>query len=166
MRLEDVLASQAVFVDANTFVYALAPEPTLGPPCFQFLERIKRKEVEAFASSHVFSDVAHRLMSLEACATFGWPYAGIANRLKRHPTEIAKLQKFRHALDQIVAIGLHILPVNSQDILLAGDLSIQHALLSGDALIVAMMQKSGVTQLASNDADFDHGPGITRFGPA
>ena len=104
-------------------------------------------------------------MSLEACATFAWPYAGIANRLKRHPADVAKLHTFRQALDQIVAIGMHILPVTPQNVLLAGDLSRQHGTLSGDGLILAVMQSQGLTQLASNDADFDRVPGITRYAP-
>ncbi len=101
-------------------------------------------------------------MSLEACATFAWPYAGIANRLKRHPAEISKLQRFRQALDQIFAIGMHILPVTPQDVLLAGDLSRQHGMLSGDGLIPAIMQGRSLTGLRSNDADFDRGPGFPR----
>ena len=113
----------------------------------------------------MLSDVAHRLMSLEVCTLFAWPYAGIASRLKRHPSEIKKLRAFRQAIDQIVAIGLHILPVDAQGILSACDLSIHHGLLSGDALILAIMQSHGLTLLASNDADFDRVPGITRFGP-
>ena len=75
MTFGDALAGQRIFVDAKMFIYALAPEPTLGPPCYQFIERIRRKEIEGVTSAHVFSDVAHRLMSLEACATF----AGISN---------------------------------------------------------------------------------------
>ena len=38
-------------------------------------------------------------------------------------------------------------------------------LLSGDALILAVMQTHGLTHLASNDADFDRVPGIVRYGP-
>lgn len=57
------------------------------------------------------------------------------------------------------------LPIDVQDILLAGDLSLKHGLLSGDALLLAIMQKNGLTNLASNDADFDRVPGITRFAP-
>ena len=34
MTLADVPAWASVFVDANPFVYAFAPEPALGPPCF------------------------------------------------------------------------------------------------------------------------------------
>jgi predicted nucleic acid-binding protein len=165
MTFGDVLAGQLFFVDANTFVYALAPEPILGPPCYQLLERIRRKEIEGFTSAHVLSDVAHRLMSLEACATFTWPYAGIANRLKRHLAEVAKLHTFRQALDQIVAIGIHILPVTAQNVLSAGDLSRRHGTLTGDGLILAVMQSQGLTMLASNDGDFDPVPGITRYSP-
>jgi predicted nucleic acid-binding protein len=64
--------------------------------------------------------------------------------------------------------GIHVLPVTSQDVLMAGDLSIQHGLLSGDAgdaLLIAIMRSHGLTHLASNDADFDRVPGITRYAP-
>jgi predicted nucleic acid-binding protein len=165
MTFGEILPGQSLFVDANTFVYALAPEPMLGPACFQFLERIKRKEIEGFTSAHVLNDVAHRLMSLEACTTFAWPYTGIANRLKRHPAEVAKLHTFRQALDEIVATGIHILPIAVHITLLAGDLSCQHGLLSGDALLLAIMQSHGLTHLASHDTDFDRITGITRYGP-
>ncbi len=42
----------------------------------------------------------------------------------------------------------------------------QHALLSGDALVVAVMHERGFTHLASHDADFDRVPGLTRYAPA
>jgi predicted nucleic acid-binding protein len=38
--------------------------------------------------------------------------------------------------------------------------------LTNDALIVAVMQAHGLTNLASHDADFDRVPGITRYAPA
>jgi len=38
--------------------------------------------------------------------------------------------------------------------------------LVGDALIVAVMQAKGLTLIASNDADFDRVPGLTRYTPA
>lgn len=166
MKLADVPAGAAIFVDANTFVYAFAPDPSLGPPCFEFLQRIAQGDLAGFTSSLVMSDVAHRLMSLEACTTFAWPYVGIANRLKRHPGEIKKLIRFRQALDQIAGSGIHVLPVESGAVLAAGNLSVQHGLLSGDALVLAVMQQHDVTSLASNDADFDRVPGIMRFAPA
>jgi len=39
-------------------------------------------------------------------------------------------------------------------------------LLHNDALILAVMQANGLTNLASHDADFDRVPGILRYAPA
>jgi predicted nucleic acid-binding protein len=41
----------------------------------------------------------------------------------------------------------------------------QFELLTGDALVVAVMQAHGLTHLASNDADFDRVTWLTRYEP-
>ena len=104
-------------------------------------------------------------MTLEACQTFGWPYSGIGQRLRRHLPEVRKLQRFRQALDEIIGMGVQVLPVSAAHVLLGGDLSRAHGLLSGDALVAAVMQSQGFTRLASADADFDRVPGIIRYTP-
>jgi predicted nucleic acid-binding protein len=165
MNFTAIPSGASVFLDANVFVYDFGPDPTFGPPSKALLKRIEQAEVVGLVSSHVFHDVAHRLMTLEACQTFGWPFAGIGQRLRRHPAEIQQLRIFREALDKIVRLGLRIVPVTAQHVLLAGDLSRRHGLLAGDALIVAVMQSQNVTNLATNDADFDRVPGIARYAP-
>jgi predicted nucleic acid-binding protein len=154
-----------VFIDANVFVYAFGDDPKFGDSCVELLERVERDDVQGYVSAALLSDVAHRLMTLEACESLGWPYGGIGQKLRKHPAEIQQLHRFRQALDDIVATGIHVLPVTVQHILLAGDLSRQHGMLSGDALVVALMQAHRLTNLASNDADFDRVPGITRYSP-
>jgi predicted nucleic acid-binding protein len=47
----------------------------------------------------------------------------------------------------------------------AANVAKQVGLLSGDALIVSVMQQNGLTHLASNDADFDRVPGLSRYAP-
>jgi predicted nucleic acid-binding protein len=165
MNFANLASGDSLFVDVNVFVYDFGPDPVFGPPCRALLKRIENGDLMGYVSAHVFNDIAYRLLTLEACQLFGWPYSGIGQRLKRHSTDIHKLLKSRQALDEILRIGIHVLPVNAQHVLLAGDLSRTHGLLSGDALLVAMMQSHGLTKLASNDADFDRVPGITRFGP-
>ncbi len=165
MNFTDIAAGDSVFLDANVFVYDFAPNPVFGPSCKALLRRLETGDFFGHISAAVFNDIAYRLMTLEACQLFGWPYAGIGQRLQRHPAEIQKLLKFRQALDEIIRIGTRVLPVTVQDVLLASDLSRQHGLLSGDALILALMQAHGLTNLASNDADFDRVPGITRYAP-
>ena len=165
MTFADIPSGASVFVDANVFVYDFGPDPQFGLPCRELLKRIERGDLKGYCSTHELSDVAHRLMTLEACQTLGWPYAGIGKRLRNQPTEIIRLIRFRQALDEIVAFGVRVLPVTQLEVLLAGDLSRQHGLLSGDALIVAVMQTHNLSTLASNDADFDRVPGLDRFGP-
>ena len=154
------------FLDANSLVYHFAADQRFGPACTSLVKRIERKEILAFCSTHVVSDVAHRLMTVEAVLAFGWPIAGIAQRLRRHHAEIAKLTRFRDALAEVPLLGIQVLPVAWPDLSLAASLSQQHELLSGDALIVAVMQHHGLTGLASNDADFDRVSGITRYSPS
>jgi predicted nucleic acid-binding protein len=166
MTLASISNGTSVFVDANTFVYHLEPDPVFGPPCRQFFDRIDRQEILAITSSHEVSNAAHRLMTLEAMALFGWPATGIAQRLRRHPQEIQRLTNFRAAVEEVYNSKVRFLSVTAALVVSAATLSQQFGLLSGDALIVAMMQGNGLTHLASNDADFDHVPGLTRYAPA
>ena len=68
-------------------------------------------------------------------------------------------------LDAILAIGVEVLDVKAAHVLLASDISRAHGLLSGDALVVAMMQSHGIVNLASGDGDFDRVPGIVHYSP-
>src|SRR5690242_12620371 len=105
MTFADLLAGDAVFVDANSLIYHFGPDPVLGPPCGQLLRRIENQELSGFTSVHLLAEVAHKLMTIEASAVLGWPLAGMANRLRRHPAEVQKLTAYRLALDQITQIG-------------------------------------------------------------
>ena len=115
-------------------------------------------------STHVLSEVAHHLMVLEAASLFGWT-SKVVNRLKQQPAEIAKLINFRRSIEANAQLPIQVLTIQRDLIVAAAGLSQQHGLLSNDALIVAVMQARGLTNLASNDKDFDRVPGITRYGP-
>lgn len=155
-----------VFVDANTLLYHFGPHPTLQAPCQALLQRILRQEIVGVTSAHVLSDVAHRMMTIEAMNKLGWPAKGIVSRLRKHSLEIQKLTQFRQVIHDIPRFGLQLLSVAPTLVLQAADLSQQYGLLSGDGLIVATMHDQGIVNLASHDSDFDRVPGITRYAPA
>src|SRR5262249_19662111 len=148
------------------FVYRFSLHPQFGPACTDLLERIERQELAGFTSTHVLSEVAHRLMTLEAITLFGRPQANIGNWLRTHPAEVAKLTHFRQAIDHTVQSSLQIVTVSRADLATAAALCQQIGLLTNDALVVAVMQAHGLTKLASLDADFDRVPGVTRYAPA
>jgi predicted nucleic acid-binding protein len=104
-------------------------------------------------------------MTLEAIDRFGWPQAGIAARLRKHHNEIPKLTLHIQAVAQIPLLGIQTITITPPLVEAATLVSQQHEQLMGDALVVAVMQAHGLTHLASNDADFDRVPGLTRYTP-
>src|SRR5271154_6508412 len=99
MILAGIGAGETVFVDANVLVYHFSADPQYGAACTDFVRRCQLGELTAFSSTHVVADLAHRLMTIEAILTFGWPVAGIARRLRRNHSEIAKLTRYRQVVD-------------------------------------------------------------------
>lgn len=165
MNFVDIPIGTSVLIDANVLVYHFAPHPVFLASCQELLERVSLGEIAGFTSSDAANDAAHRLMTIEAADTYGWPMNGIAYRLQRHPDELKALTKFRKAVEEIPSFGVQTLSVAMSDVLTAAALSQQHGLLSGDALVAAVMQRQGITHLASNDSDFDRVPWIVRFAP-
>jgi predicted nucleic acid-binding protein len=134
-------------------------------PCAALLQRIENREIAGLTSTHALSEVAHRLMTIQASAFFGWPFAGIGNRLRTNPSQVQKLTAFRQAIDRILQSNLQVLTVPPALLATAAALSQQIGLLTNDALIIAVMQAHGLTKIASSDTDFDRVPGITRYAP-
>ena len=86
MTFANLVPGDIVFVDANIFVYHFAPDPVLQIPCGQLLQRIENREIQAFTSTHVLAEAAHRLLTLEARTHFGWSTGKVVQRLKQNPT--------------------------------------------------------------------------------
>ena len=95
MTFSDLLPGDVVFVDANIFVYHFAPDPVLQMPCGQFLQRIEKQEIQAFTSTHVLAEAAHRLLTLEARTHFGWSSGKVVQRLKQNPSSMQNLTQPR-----------------------------------------------------------------------
>ncbi len=165
MTFDAIPAGSAIFLDANTLVYAFTADPRFGPACETLLKRIENNELQGFTSAHVLSEMAHRLMTLEASSTLRRVLAGLANWLKRHPKEVQILNAYRNAIDELSTLPITILPVTGAHVSLAADVSRSYGLLTNDALVVVIMQQHGLTCIASNDSDFDRIPGLTRYAP-
>ncbi len=166
MTFADLQNGDAVYVDANVLIYHFSNNPRYGAACTALVERIELKEIQGFTSSHSLADVAHRIMTIEAMGRFGWPAAGLAARLKKHHASIPQLSLFQPTTAKVGQLGIQVLPLSESLVLAATHVSQQCELLTGDALIVAVMRQHGLTNLASEDADFDRVPGLTRYSPA
>jgi uncharacterized protein len=165
MTFADLLRGDSVFLDANTLVYHFEPHPTFGPAANELMTRIENQELLGFTATHILTEVAHRMMMIEASRLPGWGPTNVKQRLQRQPAAIQQLTRFRTALETVLNSRTTILTIAPALIVSAAVVSQQTGLLSSDALIVAVMQAHGLTRLASNDADFDRVPGLTRCIP-
>lgn len=165
MTFADLTTGDAVFVDANTLIHLFEPHPQLGSFCQQLIQRIDNQDLVGFTSSHVVSEVSHRLMTMEANRVLGWSITGIGNRLRTNPHEVRNLNLFRRAVEQIAQSRLQFLPITPPLLVAAMTFCQQVGLLTNDALTVAVMQAHGLNKVASSDTDFDSVPGITRYAP-
>ena len=165
MKFDEIPAGAGVFLDANTMIYHFTNHPRYGAACTNLLERIEQNELKAFTSTDCLADLAHRLMTLEAMGRFGWPAAGLAARLRKHRAEIPKLSLFQHATAQVTLLGIQVLPISEPLVVAATNISPLYELLTGDALVVAVMRHHGLIHLASLDDDFDRVPDIKCYAP-
>jgi predicted nucleic acid-binding protein len=166
MTFADLATGDAVFVDANTLIHLFQPHPQLGPFCQQLFQRIDNQDLAGFTSSHVVSEVSHRLMTVEAHRALNWPIPGIGNRLRTNPHEVQKLSLFRRAVEQIAQSRLQILTITPPVLVAAAAHCQRLGLLTNDAVTVALMQAHGLSKVASSDSDFDRVPGLMRYAPA
>jgi predicted nucleic acid-binding protein len=155
----------SIFLDANTLVYHFQPHPTFGAACTQLMTRIENQEVLGVTSTHILTEVAHRLMMIEAASLPGWKPTKVKQHLLKNPAALQKLTRFQAAVDTVLHSRFQILTIAPALILTATGISRATGLLSNDALSVAVMEGNGLTNLASHDTDFDRVPGITRYAP-
>ena len=165
MTLAQLRSGEAVFVDANIFVYHFAPDPRFQAASSQFLQRLDVLDLAGFTSTAILSEVAHRLMTIEAQAHFAWSSGKLLARLRQNPAALQSLTTPHTAVANVLQSRIQVLTIPPPLILTATTIGQQHGLLNNDALIVAIMQANGLTNLASNDADFDRVPGLVRYAP-
>jgi predicted nucleic acid-binding protein len=161
----DLPDGSACFIDANVFYYHFVETPSLSDPCTSVLERVADGRLLAHTSIHVLAEAVHKLMLAEAAAKFGLNRAGLVNWLQHHRQRILELSEFPQKVDELIGMGLPIVPWDLATLREAANISVRTGLLTNDAIVVALMRRHGLSHLMTNDDDFDGVPGITVWKP-
>jgi predicted nucleic acid-binding protein len=66
MSYADLPAGASVFLDSSVFIHHFEPNAVFGAAATEFLERIENQEINGITTTHIVSEVAHRLMTIEA----------------------------------------------------------------------------------------------------
>src|SRR5437660_1381150 len=119
MTFADLAVGDDVFLDANGLVYHFAPHPILGPASTQLVQQIEQGVLAGFTSTHILTEMAHRLMVFEASALPGWTLTGAKRRLQRQPAIIQTLTLFERAVDTVLKSPIRILTIDPPLVLAA-----------------------------------------------
>jgi len=161
----DLPDGDTCFVDANIFYCHFVETPPLSETCTTFLERAANGNIQVYTSLHILSEAVHKVMLTEAEAKFGRNRAGLVHWLQGHRYRISELSQFLQAAASLAGMVLFLLPADAVLLAEAATLSAQLGLLTNDATIVALMRRHGLSNLASNDDDFDGVPNLTVWKP-
>jgi len=106
------------------------------------------------------------MMMLEAAQVL----AGIQRRdlvkyLKSHPELVKELPAHRSIPDKVSSFNLKIVSPDITTLARSQEIKKEYGLLSNDALLVYIMKDTGLTNLASNDSDFERLDFIRLYRP-
>ena len=163
--LDNIPDGTHCFVDANVIAYFIVGLAPFAPQCEAFFKRVETGVISASTSAAMVSEATHKVMLAEAIEQHAMTHQGLAHRLQRKRDLITTLSKHQTVSGFIGALALHVEPVTLDMVARAAVLSVQHRLLTNDAITVASMEKLGLTHLATNDDNFDTVPGFTIWKP-
>ena len=152
MILRDLPSKSRVFIDSNIFIYHFLD---ISEPCTDFLERVELREIEAYTSTVVIAEVLHRLMVAELIKKYGVKSSKALKYLKERPEVLSELEKCEIAVKEIQAFRIKILSVPIDAVFQSENLRKEYYLLTNDSLNVYVMKINGLTDIATNDADFE-----------
>lgn len=154
MRLDDLVEGQ-VYCDVNVFYSFLRSDPLHRITVRTFFKRMISGAVEVYLTPLVIDELFYRLLLAEVRESYQQnPLDILRTRL---PEALASCSgDIRRALSRVIKLPhLHVVSVEATDLTDMFDNISAYSLLPRDALHLAVLQRLRLTNLATDDRDFD-----------
>jgi len=153
--LEALPLTSDIFIDANIYLYHIMRRPKFFPPCHDFFSAIESGAYNGFTSTLVLNEVLHKLILAEATNTYGLRSEhDAANVLKQNPEKIRGLSQVWKTYSDIKDYPIIVCSCDESVLDMAVDLSKKYGLLISDATHLAVIKSEGISNIATNDTDF------------
>jgi len=153
MKLKGIQRSSKVFIDSNIITYHLSGHNIFGGASRNFLKDVERGEYESYINDVALSEVLLNFIKSELFRLRGIKPHRVVREIKRDPSLIG-LVNFDAVTKLFENLRVEILPVEYKCKELVEFIS-GYFLLPNDALHVATMKRYGITNIATNDPDFE-----------
>ena len=155
-------SGEKIFIDSNILTYHLLKDPLHGKICKEFLRRLENREFDGFISPIIVSETLFNFIKADIVVDYRVKPKEVVPFLKANPEAITKID-FRSALDLFSLFS--ILPLSESEVEGSYKAIRDYALLTNDAFHVATMKQRGITNIATNDPDFERVNWITVWKP-
>jgi predicted nucleic acid-binding protein len=133
LKLEDMQRGSMVFIDTNIITYHLSGHNIFGGTSRNFLKGVESAEYESYINDVVLSEVLLNYVKSELFRRRGIKPHRVVREIKREPSLLGLEYKCKELVE--VISGYFLLP--------------------NDAIHVATMKRYGITNIATNDPDFE-----------
>jgi predicted nucleic acid-binding protein len=164
--MPSIPTGRRVFLDTNVLLYAVTEHPGYGKWADVLLDRIRNNRVEGVISVIVLNELLHQLVIGEVSQREELHPSQAIRHIKVHPDVLTDLAAYEVVEDVEKNYRLQVVGVDAETFAIARALMREHQLLSNDALHLAVMQIEGITDLVTNDRDFNRVVGIKVWRPA
>ena len=162
------MISRKMFIDANIFTYLMTGHPTYGRKCQQLLEGVESGGLQAFISPLVIDEVSYVLMFQMARKAGGSQDARSIKRAMMADWKecLAPVGEFYEYIDLLISTGyLKVLSLDYSISRIALKCAKEYHLLPRDALHAACCKAYGISEIATNDGDFNRVSFLTIWKP-
>lgn len=162
MDINQLPKGSRCLVDANILIYYLGG---LSIEIREFLHRVIDGEIEAYINTVVVAEILHRRMLAEAITKGLVTTSKVLNKLKAQPHLITQLSDYINAVDDLLALPLSVANVTLQTINLSHHFRYSYGLFVNDSLNLASAIELQISDIATNDTDFNRVPNIVVWSP-
>jgi len=147
------LYGNKIFVDSNAFIYFFLEQ--CNSLTFEIFKQAEKGNITLITTTRVVDEVCYKSMIISAKKRFNISSKPIEklkkdkNRIKALAEDIKKVLEYIYAVSRVVEITSH-------DLKSLPDIMKRYGVFGNDALVISVMQSSGIKHLLSADKDFDN----------
>lgn len=166
-NLKDFKGKEAIFIDANIFLHHAFD---MNPASVEFLKTVESFSLKAYTSALVIEEIMFKLIMQSASNFLEKPTLQNLKVLLKNTRTKEKIFKpvveYREYIDMLKDFGLAVLDLTDKDMVTAIQKAKIYGLIAADAAHIAVMERKGITHMASSDGDFRAVNNITLWSPA
>ncbi len=144
-----------VYVDSNIFIYDATNHPKYAASCSVLLDRIESGEISGVTSVLSINETVHKLSIIELSTKLNKKPVSIIPLIKKKPSLLDGLVTPFLAAENMMNMNLEIVNLLVPMYVVVLESMKRYRLMSNDAIHVATMKQRGISDIATNDPDFE-----------